>query len=43
MEGHTFGCSVAMTLVNGHVAYEDGKLRPDAPMGRALEFLPDRR
>lgn len=43
MEGHTFGCSVAMTVVNGNVVYEDGKLRPDAPMGRALEFLPNRR
>ncbi|MFZ9201448.1 MAG: dihydroorotase [Opitutales bacterium] len=43
LEGHTFGCSVAMTVVNGNVAYEDGKLRPDAPMGRALEFLPVRR
>lgn len=43
LEGHTFGTSVAMTLVNGHVAWEAGQLREDAPRGRELEFLPDRR
>lgn len=43
LEGHTFGCSVAMTVVNGNIAYEDGKLRAEAPMGRALEFLAVRR
>jgi dihydroorotase len=43
LEGHTFSSTVQMTVVNGEVAWEDGKLREDAPRGRALEFLPDRR
>jgi dihydroorotase len=43
LEGHTFGSSVAMTVVNGNIVYEDGVLRKDAPMGQALEFHPNRR
>ena len=43
LEGHRFACSVDMTVVNGHVAYEDGRLREDAPRGRELEFQPVRR
>jgi dihydroorotase len=43
LEGHTFGSSVAMTVVNGNIVYEDGMLRKDAPMGQALEFHPNRR
>jgi dihydroorotase len=43
LEGHTFGATVAMTLVNGEVAWEDGRLREGAPRGKALEFLPERR
>ncbi len=43
LEGHRFACSVDMTVVNGHVAYEDGRLREDAPRGRELEFQPARR
>ncbi len=42
-EGHTFGCSVEMTVVNGAVAYENGRIREDAPRGRELEFQPVRR
>jgi dihydroorotase len=43
LEGHTFGSSVSMTVVNGNIVYEDGMLRKDAPMGQALEFHPNRR
>ena len=43
LEGHSFGSSVAMTVVNGNIVYEDGMLRKDAPMGQALEFHPNRR
>jgi dihydroorotase len=43
LEGHAFGATVAMTLVNGEVAWEDGRLREDAPRGRELAFLPERR
>ncbi|HAZ65228.1 MAG TPA: dihydroorotase [Opitutae bacterium] len=43
LEGQTFGSSVAMTVVNGNIVYEDGMLRKDAPMGQALEFHPNRR
>jgi len=43
LEGHAFGSTVEMTLVNGHVAWESGRLREDAPRGRELEFLPERR
>lgn len=42
-EGHTFSNSIQLTVVNGNIVYENGKLREDAPRGRALEFLPNRR
>ncbi len=43
LEGHRFACSVEMTVVNGAVAFEDGRIREDAPRGRELEFQPVRR
>ena len=43
LEGHRFACSVKMTVVNGAVAFEDGRIREDAPRGRELEFQPVRR
>jgi len=43
LEGHAFGSTIEMTLVNGEVAWEAGRLREDAPRGRELAFLPDRR
>jgi len=42
-EGHRFACSVEMTVVNGSVAYEGGKVREDAPRGMELAFQPVRR
>ena len=36
-EGYTFRSSVAATWVNGHLAWNEGKL-DDSQLGQALEF-----
>ena len=36
-EGHTFRSQVVMSLVNGHIAYRDGKF-DETKKGRRLEF-----
>ncbi len=36
-EGYTFRSSIAATWVNGHLAYQDGKL-DDSQLGKPLEF-----
>ncbi len=38
LEGHTFGSTIERTFVNGVCVFEDGKIRPDAPMGMRLSF-----
>ena len=38
LEGHTFRTRVVATLVNGHVAYENGRLDDAVNAGRRLEF-----
>ncbi len=38
LEGHTFATRVIATLVNGHVAYENGRLDDAVNAGRRLEF-----
>ncbi len=43
MEGHTFGCSIERTFVNGVCVYEDGKVRADAPIGQRMTFVGNRR
>ncbi|MFM2131409.1 MAG: hypothetical protein RL646_612 [Verrucomicrobiota bacterium] len=37
-EGHAFSASVDRTFVNGVCVYEDGRIRPDAPVGMRLTF-----
>ena len=37
-EGYNFSSSIYMTLVNGNIAYENGEIADDLPIGKRLEF-----
>lgn len=43
LEGHTFGCRIERTFVNGVCVYEDGEVRADAPKGQRMTFVGNRR
>ena len=34
----TFNSSIFMTVVNGHIAFQDGKVNDDIPLGMQIEF-----
>ena len=36
--GKTFPSSIYMTIVNGNIAFENGKINPDIPYGMQIEF-----
>jgi dihydroorotase len=36
--GKTFNSSVHMTIVNGHIAFQDGQISQDLPYGMQIEF-----
>ena len=36
--GKTFPSSIFMTIVNGNIAFENGKINPDIPYGMQIEF-----
>ena len=36
--GKTFNSSIFMTVVNGHIAFQDGKVNDDIPLGMQIEF-----
>ena len=36
--GKTFNSSIFMTVVNGHIAFHDGKVNDDTPLGMQIEF-----
>ena len=36
--GKTFKSSIHMTICNGHIAFEDGQVRDDVPLGMQIEF-----
>ena len=37
-DGHTFKSSIFMTIVNGYVAFKDGKVEENLPNGMQIEF-----
>ena len=37
-EGHSFQSSIFMTIINGNVAFKDGKVNEDLPFGMQIEF-----
>ena len=37
-DGHTFKSSIFMTIVNGNVAFKDGKVEENLPNGMQIEF-----
>ena len=37
-KGHTFQSSIFMTIVNGIVAFENGKVKENLPFGMQIEF-----
>ena len=37
-DGHTFKSSIFMTIVNGNVAFKDGKVKENLPNGMQIEF-----
>ena len=36
--GKTFNSSIFMTVVNGYIAFQDGKVNDDIPLGMQIEF-----
>ena len=36
--GKTFNSSINMTICNGHIAFEDGQVKEDIPLGMQIEF-----
>ena len=36
--GKTFNSSIYMTIVNGHIAFQDGQINDDLPFGMQIEF-----
>ena len=36
--GKTFNSSINMTIVNGHIAFQDNQINPDLPFGMQIEF-----
>jgi dihydroorotase len=36
--GKTFNSSIHMTIVNGHIAFQDNQINPDLPFGMQIEF-----
>ena len=36
--GKTFNSSIYMTICNGHIAFQDGQLNNDIPLGMQIEF-----
>ena len=36
--GKTFNSSIHMTIVNGHIAFQDNRINPDLPFGMQIEF-----
>ena len=36
--GKTFNSSIFMTVVNGHIAFQDDKVNDDIPLGMQIEF-----
>ena len=37
-EGKTFNSSIHMTICNGHIVFEDGRVKDDIPLGMQIEF-----
>ena len=37
-EGHNFKSSIYMTIVNGNIAFKEGKVSDNLPFGMQIEF-----